>query len=1135
MNMYSLLNKYTATGAFALMLIASASCSDELESPTPMQPSEYITFYADMEPNGLKAETRGSVGNATFIEEEWPLETDDADGGACSRANVVNSLSGTAHIIAYSYNDDQAVAGTKVIDADYTFTGGMLRSETVPQKWSSIRDKKLKVYSYTPISDREVIGIEPTTGVPTVTYTVNDNVADQEDLLLADVTVDDVQDYKKQPLKLTFKHALSAIRFKAGFDCTVKSIVIDGVYNKGKYSLWDESGHGNWQRLDNENPSKGSYKVEFGEGKNIKKDEYIVTDENTFILMPQTLPAGAKVILTLSDGMTYNIPLEHFVWETGTMITYTIYKSKAPKYLYFDLAAGGVWIRRGSEGSEYTGYRFPATGGSTVIEYHGFIQPGEQYYIYQSTPANRDRIWTADENGELLTFTRPKYGDVKVESSGKSWKEFITNNSSVENVIEEWKTAAAKAGMMATGNHIHVEGAIETCMMTIDNIYSSYEQYDEQEDKDLKYRYQACIGYNTVGSGTDNSLIINIVGDNRLGAIQFNNPGVEEPIGSHNYVNKYRNKLIFRGNGSLTVADVQGKGYNRWHSIIGNDESIEHCVGIQIDGGVIFAGSKREEDCTAIGGGGNGFGEVTINGGVVTAVAATSGTAIGGGIGYEAPGGAGRVTINGGTVYAYNHKSDMEVPVAAIGGAGSTKNIAWDGSKVTITGGTVYAESFHGPAIGAGGSGENKGGSATITITGGDITAITKNKLSCAIGGGSSCVFNSTSNSFDGGNATITISGNPVIRTGSIGGGITGAEGSKIGSAKIDVSGGTIQGQFILAAGSATRPSFTMTGGTINGKLSDGSFIRKEEDGGAVYMEDGTFTLVDGVIENCTGLRGGAVYLAGGEFRMSGGTIRDCLSTSHGGAIFMNESSVDITGGTIQNNLAYGGDGGGVYIIGNDFHMSGNTFLQGNSAINKGEIGGSGGAVYVFSDKKDVVVDLLSGSIIENTSEKKGGGVCVVINSNHTAKVTVGTPGGSNDTPLISRNHTLLQGAGLHVQGSKADITIESGKIKDNKVGAYVSNNDVSNEGGLVALNGGDVTHNVITFHANYAGADPATTQQNVVTATRSQLIAPDLERRGYIFGGWSTKIDGTGDIYHDKDVINIDSDINLYAKWTPK
>ncbi len=1124
MNMYSLLNKYAATGAFALMLIASASCSDELESPSPMQPSEYISFYADIEQNGLKAETRGSVANVTFIEESWPLETDDAYGGACSRANVVNSLSGTAHIIAYSYNDDQAVAGTKVIDADYTFTGGMLRSETVPQKWSSIRDKKLKVYSYTPISDREVIGIEPTTGVPTVTYTVNDNVADQEDLLLADVTVDNVQDYNRQPLKLTFKHALSAIRFKAGFDCTVKSIVIDGVYNKGTYSLWDKSGHGNWKRLDNENPSKGSYKVEFGEGKSIKKDEYIVTGENTFILMPQTLPAGAKVILTLSDNTVYNIPLEHFVWESGTMITYTIYKSKAPKYLYFDLAAGGVCI----EGTKYTGYRFPTNGVGNEIKITDDIKPGEQYYVYQSTPENRAHIWTADEKGELLTFTRPEYNDVIDSNSGKSWKEFITNNSSVEDVIAGWDKASKAAGMEATDNYIHVKGAIGTCTMTIDNIYSTY----EENNGHVNHRDSAGIGYNAENSGSNNSLIINMVGDNRLGAICYNNMG---DIRDGKRVNVNNNRLILKGNGSLTVADPKGHESNYWNAVIGNDDNRGECMGIQIDGGVIFAGSKIGEDCTAIGGGGNGTGEVTINGGVVTAVVSTAGTAIGGGIGYDDPGGIGYVTINGGTIYAYNHGNKENIPVSAIGGAGSRTNRALDGTTININGGTIYAESKDGTAIGGGGSLKNLGSDVTITITGGDITAITQNILSCAIGGGSSKTLGGSGEGFDGGKATITISGNPVIRTGSIGGGITGSKGSKIGSAKIDVSGGTIQGQFLLAAGSATTPSFTMTGGTINGKLSDGSFKRKEVDGGAVYMEDGTFTLIDGVIENCTGVRGGAVYLAGGEFVMSGGTIRDCLSTSHGGAIFMNESSVDITGGTIQNNLAYGGDGGGVYIIGNDFHMSGNTCLQGNSAINKGEIGGSGGAVYVFSDRKNVTVDLLSGSIIENTSEKKGGGVCVVINSNRTAKVTVGTPGGSNETPLISRNHTLLQGAGLHVQGLNADITIESGKIKDNKVGAYVANNDVSNEGGLVALNGGDVTHNVITFHANYAGADPATTQQNVVTATRSQLIAPDLERRGYIFGGWSTKIDGTGDIYHDKDVINIDSDINLYAKWTPK
>jgi len=1121
MKIYSYFKKYATPGAGALlMLAATVGCRDDLDMQF-LQSTEYVSFNVDMQPTGIKGETRGSVGKVTFTEEEWRLTPDGTEGECATRAGLTENLSGTARVFAYNYDTGETNTHTernKVIKGvDYTFVDNMLTSKE-PQKWSNVTKKELEVYAYTPVLDTEIFKINGS-GEPTIEYSINQNVSQQVDLILADAAVKDVAANNRKPLNLTFKHALTAVRFKAGFQCTVKSIAIEGIYNRGTYALWDKTGHGNWKRLDTDSPSTDRYEVSFGDaGKEVKEGEYIVTDDNTLILMPQTLPAEAKVVLTLSDR-TLTIPLEHFVWESGVMVTYTIYETEAPSYIYFDLAAGNVSIT----GSTYKGYRFSPDGSSTV-EVSGTIQPKEEYYVYQSTPENRKdkKIWTADENGKLLTFTRPEYGNVVVENSGKSWKEFITNNSSVEEVIANWETAADLAKMKPANHYIDVSGTIGTCTITLDNVYSIYEQFNTYKGQVNANRQYAGIGYKPNQAG-NNKLTIDLVGDNRLGAIHYHN------------VSNNGNKLIFKGNGSLTVADPQGHCTNHWCSVIGNNDSKDISYGIQIDGGVIFAGSKQEEDCSAIGGGGNGTGEVTINGGVVTAVVATTGTAIGGGIGWGSPGGIGLVTINGGTIYAYNHKNTENIPVAAIGGAGSSSNNALPGTIININGGTIYAESALGPAIGAGGSKLKKGGDATITITGGDITAITKNKYSCAIGGGTSYNKGGSSTGLNGGDAIITISGNPVIRTGSIGGGITGDTNGKIGSAKINISGGTIQGQFLLAKGSSTLPTFTMTGGTINGKLSEGNFLRKREDGGAVHMEEGTFTLNGGVIENCKGVRGGAVYLAGGKFIMSGGTIRDCESTSHGGAIFMNESSVNITGGEISNNLAYGGNGGGVYIIGNDFHMSGATSIQGNSAINDDNNGGYGGGVYVFSDNKDVTVDLLSGSIIENTSEKKGGGVCVVINSDHKAIVKVGELNGGNVNPEISRNHTLLQGAGLHVQGTRADITIKSGKIKGNKVGAYVPNNDVSNEGGLVSLNGGDVTHNVITFHANYAGADPASTQQNVVTATRSQLIPPVLKRQGYDFEGWSTKKDGTGEIYQSNDIVSIDSDLDLYAKWLPK
>ena len=125
--------------------------------------------------------------------------------------------------------------------------------------------------------------------------------------------------------------------------------------------------------------------------------------------------------------------------------------------------------------------------------------------------------------------------------------------------------------------------------------------------------------------------------------------------------------MIFEdvNDGTLTLANLEvgsSNNLNYWNSALGaSDSTAEDARGIVINGGTIFAGTTYQDNCTAIGAGGNAYGEVTINGGTVTAVASTTGTAIGGGIGYTSQGGNAIVKITGGTVYAYNYENIVDL------------------------------------------------------------------------------------------------------------------------------------------------------------------------------------------------------------------------------------------------------------------------------------------------------------------------------------------------------------------------------------------------------------------------------------------------------------------------------------------
>ncbi len=1146
--------------AFAAAAVAWTGCTGDadIEDPVVGRPSEYLSFTATLASSGSSAVGRGTSRHIETEIAQWALQTGPASENA-TRGSLTTVLGGNAGIMGFMYDPGDAVKTPLAPDnnIEFAFNGDALASVGTPIRWNAIDKAKMDIFAYAPYTV-DGLTVNNAASEPTLTYTVPNAVADQKDIIIS-TWQGAVADHKANntAIHLTFDHALTAVRFKAGFDCTVKSVKLEGVYKKGEYKYSSSSGEWEWTPTPDA-ATDGNYTVDFGAGKSVAKNAMLTDGDNTMILLPQTLPAGAKIILTCTDDrvLTATIGGNDTKWEAGKLITYTLYDQEPPETIYFDLAADNVLIKANS----YSGKVYK--GGGTV-DVTGTHKSGNHYYVYQSTEDNRGSIW----NGNVCT--PPTYPEVK-GPDGRPWREFITNNPNVESVINAWSIEVAgspcndklakDAGREGTDYRIDIEGNV-TCEVTIDNIYSTY-----QEPSTNRKKAGISFAPKRYSTATNAKVTIKILGDNRVGAVHYSN-------GAGN-----SNELIFEGTGSLTVADVDGimrsvvslndvdvgleageSGYysNHWDSAIGgHDDSTEQEVyGLVINSGTIFAGTTKAENCTAIGGGGNEHGQVTINGGTVTAVATTTGAAIGGGIGFNGEGGTSDVTITGGNVYAYNHANKWKCPSSAIGGGSSINNCARKKSTVNISGGYIYAESAGGPGIGAGSSATKDGGNIDLTITGGEIIAQTQSLISASIGGGSACTFGENTagagTHFNGGYANIEISGNPIIRTGSIGGGGTGdAAGSK-GNATILVSGGDTQAQFILAAGTGegVTPSFTMTGGKIQGSnTSDEEYTYVEKNGGAVYLENGNVRIEGGTIENCRAERGGAIYISGtgsSTFTMIGGTIQDNASNSDGGAIYMEGGTATILSGTIANNLARGGNGGGICISGGSLIMKksedGSTpaSIYNNSAeVNSSTEAfgsGNGGGAYISSAETNITAELLSGAIYDNTAGRRGGGVCVYMNSEtYGATVSVGLEGGAEDSPNIQRNHALIEGGGLYAQGKNAHITINSGTILNNTVSQYVYNNDVANQYGDVTLNNGTVTHVEVKFFANDGKSSNTEPQhiQKIVTSTNSTLVAPVFHNTGYKLVGWNTKPSGRGENYTDGQRMNVNTDISLYAMW---
>ena len=501
-------------------------------------------------------------------------------------------------------------------------------------------------------------------------------------------------------------------------------------------------------------------------------------------------------------------------------------------YIYFDLAAGSVTINA----STFTGYVY-VNGINTKVT--GTHSSGNHYYVYQSTAANRSTTGYLNTSGKVEgTPVLPVYE--RVTYKGESWGEFITNHpgdtgvstnieadnsgaTSVEQVIDAWE-AAVGTSREATSNQVVFSGNVGNVELVIDNVWSDYLEESRSS------RDSGSIAYCLSGEIKNNTVTLKIKGDNRRANV-FYAPGSGDGDTNYNRGNQFVFDVLEDDKATLTVAtNANNLNGNRWSAAIGSADSKSPCEGLVFQNGIIYAGTTNYDDATAIGGGGNGYAKITIKGGTVTAVASTSGSTIGGGIGKSDPGGSADVSIQGGTVYSYNfsfgikqgepsngrdingdiNKVELQgykyILSSAIGGGSSANSSGCKFANVTISGGTVYAQSVGGTAIGGGSSTNKDGGSTNVTINGGTITAksvagrlwdgaqqkFVDIPAGVAIGGG-------TGNE-KGGAATLSVSGNAKLYTGSIGGGgFTATNGKgKIGPAFVTISGGTIQGQVVI-------------------------------------------------------------------------------------------------------------------------------------------------------------------------------------------------------------------------------------------------------------------------------------------------------------------------------------------------
>ena len=246
-----------------------------------------------------------------------PFKKDENPG---SRGTMTTEVGDSFRLFAGFITDS---SDESEISADYIYNEECKRNDdgkyspNTEYRW--VGNRKLKIFAYTPYNPNAEIS---STGTPELTYTVAEKVEDQEDLLVASCIASPDADGVQE---LNFSHALTAVQFVATEDVkegSIKSISINGVYSTATTSIGSNDWHGQT------NPR--NYTLDLGSGISTdgSSDLELAVGDNTFLMIPQTLPEDAKIVVEFIDitntTRTLCASIADKEWQAGTIITYRI-------------------------------------------------------------------------------------------------------------------------------------------------------------------------------------------------------------------------------------------------------------------------------------------------------------------------------------------------------------------------------------------------------------------------------------------------------------------------------------------------------------------------------------------------------------------------------------------------------------------------------------------------------------------------------------------------------------------------------------------------------------------------------------------------------------------------------------------
>lgn len=413
-------NKNKLIGLSLIALATLCACNDD--NYADGKGNQLVTFSVNAKANGGWSDINGSRSAWMSPQAQQMGEPVEMEG----KLNG-NSVYLTSEVTeGFPTDNPTFTRGTQITDADgmsssfgvTAFMGSQKYMDHVEIKKSAdswkpqtdyfwLNGKPLDFYAWYPYNS-----VEGTNGIPagmtlnqedfsSISYTVPQEVSQQEDLMFA-VNKNASEPKDGKATSLDFKHSLAAVKFVVGDLPTgtkVTSVALKGVKYKGDLAVTtDDKGEVQftWSNLanDTENFTQATTK----EVKENDTDNAITKEDQTFFMMPQTLPDDAMVEVVVEDEKASKVTLTGLLqdataaegaknkWEAGNTYTYRVNSSGVQAEVTFFKGIKGI------NGQPYTSHNISANGDpfNLTLKYPNTVEKITARIAYETKETSED-------------------------------------------------------------------------------------------------------------------------------------------------------------------------------------------------------------------------------------------------------------------------------------------------------------------------------------------------------------------------------------------------------------------------------------------------------------------------------------------------------------------------------------------------------------------------------------------------------------------------------------------------------------------------------------------------------------------------------------------------------------------------